>query len=45
MYGLREMLGKGDSVGFERRRVRDISLTTVKVTEHRAHGAGARAGQ
>ncbi|MFE4919097.1 hypothetical protein [Streptomyces sp. NPDC056661] len=27
----------GDTVGFERRRVRDVSLTTVKVTEHRAH--------
>ncbi len=35
--GCGEMLGKGDSVGFERRQVRDIPLTTVKVTEHRAH--------
>ncbi|MFD5161785.1 IS66 family transposase zinc-finger binding domain-containing protein [Streptomyces hawaiiensis] len=30
-------LGEGDSIGFERRQVRDIPLTTVKVTEHRAH--------
>ncbi|MFI5634144.1 IS66 family transposase zinc-finger binding domain-containing protein [Streptomyces sp. NPDC051664] len=35
--GCGEMLGKGDSVGFERRQVRDIPLATVKVTEHRAH--------
>jgi len=35
--GCGEVLGKGDSVGFECRQVRDIPLTTVKVTEHRAH--------
>jgi transposase len=31
------VLGEDDSIGFERRQVRDIPLTTVKVTEHRAH--------
>jgi len=30
-------LGQSDSVGFERRQVRDIPLATVTVTEHRAH--------
>ncbi|MCY0924156.1 IS66 family transposase [Streptomyces sp. H27-G5] len=35
--GCGAMLGMGDSVGFERRQVRDIPLVTVKVTEHRAH--------
>jgi transposase len=35
--GCGETLGQGDSIGFERRQVRDIPLTTVRVTEHRAH--------
>lgn len=35
--GCGEALDKDDSIGFERRQVRDIPLTTVKVTEHRAH--------
>src|SRR5689334_8588280 len=35
--GCGQALGEGDSIGFERRQVRDIPLTTVKVTEHRAH--------
>src|SRR5215469_16403750 len=30
-------LGESDSIGFERRQVRDIPLSTVTVTEHRAH--------
>jgi transposase len=30
-------LEQGDSIGFERRQVRDIPLITVRVTEHRAH--------
>ncbi len=35
--GCGSALGECDSIGFERRQVRDIPLTTVKVTEHRAH--------
>lgn len=35
--GCGSTLGQGDSVGFERRQVRDIPLSTVKITEHRAH--------
>jgi transposase len=35
--GCGSVLGASDSIGFERRQVRDIPLTTVKVTEHRAH--------
>jgi transposase len=35
--GCGSALGESDSIGFERRQVRDIPLTTVKVTEHRAH--------
>ncbi|MER6076366.1 DUF6444 domain-containing protein [Streptomyces sp. NPDC001817] len=35
--GCGQALDKDDSIGFERRQVRDIPLTTVKVTEHRAH--------
>ncbi|WP_155054304.1 IS66 family transposase [Streptomyces blattellae] len=35
--GCGRALGEDDSIGFERRQVRDIPLTTVKVTEHRAH--------
>ncbi|MFJ9483991.1 IS66 family transposase [Streptomyces mirabilis] len=35
--GCGSTLDQGDSVGFERRQVRDIPLSTVKITEHRAH--------
>ncbi|MET8214182.1 IS66 family transposase [Streptomyces sp. NPDC005373] len=35
--GCGSALGEGDSVGFERRQVRDVPLSTVTVTEHRAH--------
>jgi hypothetical protein len=35
--GCGQALGEGDSIGFERRQVRDIPLTMVRVTEHRAH--------
>ncbi|MFD9286648.1 IS66 family transposase, partial [Streptomyces mirabilis] len=35
--GCGSTLDQGDSVGFERRQVRDIPLFTVKITEHRAH--------
>jgi transposase len=35
--GCGSTLYQGDSVGFERRQVRDIPLSTVKITEHRAH--------
>jgi len=35
--GCGSALGESDSIGFERRQVRDIPLTTVKVTEYRAH--------
>ena len=35
--GCGNTLGESDSIGFERRQVRDIPLSTVKVTEHRAH--------
>jgi transposase len=35
--GCGSTLDQGDSVGFERRQVRDIPLSTVTVTEHRAH--------
>ncbi|TLQ44041.1 IS66 family transposase [Streptomyces marianii] len=35
--GCGRALGEDDSIGFERRQVRDTPLTTVKVTEHRAH--------
>jgi len=35
--GCGSTLDQGDSIGFERRQVRDIPLVTVLVTEHRAH--------
>lgn len=35
--GCGNALSEGDSIGFERRQVRDIPLSTVEVTEHRAH--------
>ncbi|MFD9286661.1 IS66 family transposase [Streptomyces mirabilis] len=35
--GCGSALGESDSIGFERRQVRDIPLVTVTVTEHRAH--------
>src|SRR5215218_1713445 len=35
--GCGSALGESDSIGFERRQVRDIPLTTVQVTEYRAH--------
>ena len=35
--GCGSSLGESDSIGYERRQVRDIPLTMVKVTERRAH--------
>ncbi|MET7544106.1 IS66 family transposase [Streptomyces sp. NPDC005507] len=35
--GCGSALGEVDSIGFERRQVRDIPVATVEVTEHRAH--------
>jgi hypothetical protein len=43
--GCGSTLDQGDSVGFERRQVRDIPLSTVKVTEHRAHRCRCTCGQ
>lgn len=43
--GCGQALGAGDSVGFERRQVRDIPLVTVQVTEHRAHRCRCACGQ